>query len=153
MAHIAEYIVSIDVNHITKPPSQPSNALVRTQLLQHLKFFVLAQAYLSCLQNQLHPEKPFTWGLRQPDPPWKYQVFPKERRLPVLNSSTKGVDVEKAISATSVPTSHNIDKLTLAPSGLKKRLNQYISVRRRKISVPELGPMTAVQELAIDSRI
>ncbi|KAI3572963.1 Up-regulated during septation-domain-containing protein, partial [Fusarium oxysporum f. sp. albedinis] len=128
MAHIAEYIVSIDVNHITKPPSQPSNAL-----------------------NQLHPEKPFTWGLRQPDPPWKYQVFPKERRLPVLNSSTKGVDVEKAISATSVPTSHNIDKLTLAPSGLKKRLNQYISVRRRKISVPELGPMTAVQELAIDS--
>ncbi|KAM5529094.1 hypothetical protein FOXYSP1_16938 [Fusarium oxysporum f. sp. phaseoli] len=103
------------------------------------------------LQNQLHPEKPFTWGVRQPEPPRKYQFFPKERRLPVLNSRTKGVDVEKAISTPSLPTSDKIDKLALAPSGLKKRLNQYSLVRQRKISVPELGPMTAVQELAIDS--
>ncbi|KAH7205303.1 Up-regulated during septation-domain-containing protein [Fusarium oxysporum] len=128
MAHIAEYIVSIDVNHITKPPSQSSNDL-----------------------NQLHPEKPFTWGVRQPDPPRKYQFFPKERRLPVLNSRTKGVDVEKAISTPSLPTSDKIDKLAPAPSGLKKRLNQYSLARQRKISVPELGPMTAVQELDIDS--
>ncbi|KAF5253633.1 hypothetical protein FOXYS1_14499 [Fusarium oxysporum] len=128
MAHIAEHIVSIDVNHITKPPSQSSNDL-----------------------NQLHPEKSFTWGVRQPDPPRKYQFFPKERRLPVLNSRTKGVDVEKAISTPSLPKSDKIDKLALAPSGLKKRLNQYSLVRQRKISVPELGPMTAVQEPAIDS--
>ncbi|EXL66053.1 hypothetical protein FOPG_17752 [Fusarium oxysporum f. sp. conglutinans race 2 54008] len=128
MAHIAEYIVSIDVDHITRPPSQSSNDL-----------------------NQLHPEKPFTWGVRQPDPPRKYQFFPQETRLPVLNSRTKGVDVEKAISTPSLPTSDRIDKLALAPSGLTKRLNQYILVRQRKISVPELGPMTAVQELAIDS--
>ncbi|KAJ4131241.1 hypothetical protein NW765_017133 [Fusarium oxysporum] len=128
MAHIAEYIVSIDVDHITRPPSQSSNDL-----------------------NQLHPEKPFTWGVRQPDPPRKYQFFPKETRLPVLNSRTKGVDVEKAISTPSLPTGDRIDKLALAPSGLTKRLNQYILVRQRKISVPELGPMTAVQELAIDS--
>ncbi|KAL5610434.1 hypothetical protein FOBRF1_006551 [Fusarium oxysporum] len=129
MAHIAEYIVSID-NHITKPPSQSSNDL-----------------------NQLHPEKPFTWEVRQPDPPRKYQFFPKERRLPALNSRTKGVDVEKAISTPSLPTSDKIDKLALAPSGLEKRLNQYSLVRQRKISVPELGPMTAVQELAIDSPV
>ncbi|QKD57063.2 Up-regulated during septation-domain-containing protein [Fusarium oxysporum Fo47] len=113
MAHIAEYIVSIDVDHITRPPSQSSNDL--------------------------------------PDPPRKYQFFPQETRLPVLNSRTKGVDVEKAISTPSLPTSDRIDKLALAPSGLTKRLNQYILVRQRKISVPELGPMTAVQELAIDS--
>ncbi|KAH7471461.1 hypothetical protein FOMA001_g13186 [Fusarium oxysporum f. sp. matthiolae] len=50
-----------------------------------------------------------------------------------------------------MPTSDKIDKLTLAPSGLKKRLNQYSLVRWRKTSVPELGPMTAVQELSIDS--
>ncbi|WKT53563.1 hypothetical protein QSH57_004125 [Fusarium oxysporum f. sp. vasinfectum] len=128
MANIAEYIVRNDVNHIQKPPSWSSNDL-----------------------NQLHPEKPFTWGVRQPDPPRKYQFFPKERKLPVLNSRTKGVDVKKAISTPSLPTSDKIDKLALAPSGLKKRLNQYSLVRQRKISVPELGPMTAVQELAIDS--
>jgi hypothetical protein len=95
---------------------------------------------------------PFTWELRQPDPLRKYQLFPKKRRLPVLNSRTKGVDVEKAISTLSVPTSDKIDKLALAPSGLKKRLDQYSLVRQRKISVPELGPMTAVQGLTIDSR-
>ncbi|EXL66165.1 hypothetical protein FOPG_17642 [Fusarium oxysporum f. sp. conglutinans race 2 54008] len=128
MAHIAKCVVNIDANHVPKPPSQSSNDL-----------------------NQLHPEMPFTWGLRQPDPPRKYQLFPKERRLPVLNSRTKGVDVEKAISTPSVPTSDKIGKLALAPSGLKKRLNQYSLVRQRKISVPEFGPVTAVQDLAIDS--
>ncbi|KAH7205111.1 Up-regulated during septation-domain-containing protein [Fusarium redolens] len=132
MAHIAGYIVNIDVNHITKPPSHPG--------LPSLS-----------LQNQLHPEKPFTWEVRQPDPPRKYQFFPKERRLPVLNSRTKGVDVEKGISTPSLLTSDKIDKLALASSGLKKRLKQYSLVLQRKISVPELGPMTAVQELAIDS--
>jgi hypothetical protein len=96
---------------------------------------------------------PFTWGVRQAGPPRQYQLFPKERRLPVLSSSTKGVAVEKAISAPSVATSDKIDKLALAPSGLKKRLNKYSLIRRRKISVPELGSMTAVQELAIDSRM
>ncbi|KAG7425168.1 hypothetical protein Forpi1262_v013712 [Fusarium oxysporum f. sp. raphani] len=94
---------------------------------------------------------PLTWGVRQPDPPRKYQLLPKERRLPVLNSRTKDVDVEKAISAPSVPTSDKIHKLALAPSGLKKWLNQYSLIRQRNISVPELGPMTAVQDLAIDS--
>ncbi|EXA30601.1 hypothetical protein FOVG_18021 [Fusarium oxysporum f. sp. pisi HDV247] len=113
MANIAEYIVSIDVNHIKKPPSQPSNAL-----------------------NQLHPEKPCTWGLRQPDPPWKYQLFPKERRLPVLNSSTKGVDVEKAISATSWPE-EKAQPVYFGPTAQNQCTRAWA--------------MTAVQELAIDS--
>ncbi|KAI3572659.1 Up-regulated during septation-domain-containing protein [Fusarium oxysporum f. sp. albedinis] len=128
MAHIAKCVINIDANHVTKPHSQSSNDL-----------------------NQLHPEMPLTWGVRQPDPPRKYQLLPKERRLPVLNSRTKGVDVEKAISAPSVPTSDKIHKLALAPSGLKKWLNQYSLIRQRNISIPELGPMTAVQDLAIDS--
>ncbi|EXA28492.1 hypothetical protein FOVG_19908 [Fusarium oxysporum f. sp. pisi HDV247] len=128
MAHVAKCFVNIDANHVAKPHSQSSNDL-----------------------NQLDPEMPFIWGVRQPDPPQKYQLFPKERRLPVLNSKIKGMDVEKAISTPSVPTSDKIDKLTLAPSGLKKRLNQYSLVRQRKISVPELGPMIAVRDLAIDS--
>lgn len=37
-------------------------------------------------------------------------------------------------------------------NGLKKRLNQHSLARRRKISVPEVGPMTTVQELSMDSR-
>ncbi|KAF4454315.1 hypothetical protein F53441_3131 [Fusarium austroafricanum] len=36
-------------------------------------------------------------------------------------------------------------------NGLKKRLNQHSLARRRKISVPEVGPMTTVQELSMDS--
>ncbi|KAJ4224588.1 hypothetical protein NW757_014348 [Fusarium falciforme] len=130
MVHIAKCIVDIDANHTTKPPPQSPNDLKASPLPQ--------------------PEKPFTWRMQHPDPWRKYQVFSMERRLQVLNSSTKAVDVEKAVPASSVPTSDKQDK-QLAPNGLKKRLKQHSLVQRRKISVPEIGPMTTVQELAMDS--
>ncbi|KAH7119331.1 Up-regulated during septation-domain-containing protein [Dactylonectria macrodidyma] len=88
--------------------------------------------------------------MQHPDPPRKYQLFPTERRLLVLNSSTKAVDIENAVPTSSVPTSDKTDK-QLAPNGLKKRLNQHSLVQRRKISVSGIGPMTTVQELAMDS--
>ncbi|KAF5010030.1 hypothetical protein FDECE_3809 [Fusarium decemcellulare] len=98
---------------------------------------------------QPQSEKPFTWRMQQPEPPRKYQLFPKERRLPILNSS-KGTDPEKATTAASVPASDKAEKQSTS-NGLKKRLNQHNLVRRRKISVPEVGPMTTVQELSMDS--
>lgn len=41
--------------------------------------------------------------------------------------------------------------LTLSTT-FRKKLKEPIHNRRRKISVPEIGPMTTVQELAMDSR-
>ncbi|RSL87364.1 hypothetical protein CEP52_015555 [Fusarium oligoseptatum] len=88
----------------------------------------------------------------QPDPPRKYQLFPKERRLPILNSG-KNAESEKgapAAAGTSASTNEKAEKQSV-PNSFKKRLNQASLVRRRKISVPEVGPMTTVQELSMDS--
>ncbi|RSL42521.1 hypothetical protein CEP53_012142 [Fusarium sp. AF-6] len=130
MAHIAKCIVDIDASHITKPTSQPGNEL----------------------KTSPQPEKPFTWRMQQPDPPRKYQLFPKERRLPILNSG-KNAESEKgapAAAGTSASTNEKAEKQSV-PNSFKKRLNQASLVRRRKISVPEVGPMTTVQELSMDS--
>jgi hypothetical protein len=96
-------------------------------------------------------EKPFTWRMQQPDPSKKYQLFPKERKLPILNSS-KAVDPDKATMGPSIAASDKTDNQQTTLNGLKKRLNQHSLARRRKISVPEVGPMTTVQELSMDSR-
>lgn len=79
--------------------------------------------------------------------PKRYQLFPRERQLPVLNSS-KAVDSDKA--SNMAPT--GADKPSAAAS-LKTKISQHSLVRRRKISVPELGPMTTVQEVPMDSRM
>ncbi|KAF9767438.1 hypothetical protein IL306_000006 [Fusarium sp. DS 682] len=86
--------------------------------------------------------------MQQSDSSKKYQLFPKERKLPVLNSS-KAVDPDKAAMASMTANDKTDNQTTL--NGLKKRLNQHSLARRRKISVPEVGPMTTVQELSMDS--
>ncbi|KAI8725195.1 Uds1 domain-containing protein [Fusarium sp. LHS14.1] len=128
MAHIAKCIVDIDANHITKPTSQPASEL----------------------KTSPQPEKPFTWRMQQPEPPKKYQLFPRERRLPILNSGKNPESEKGAPAAPSASTNEKAEKQS-APSTFKKRLNQASLVRRRKISVPEVGPMTTVQELSMDS--
>lgn len=91
----------------------------------------------------------------QPQPPpsqqKRYQLFPRERQLPVLNSS-RVLDLEKASTPAVNQQDHKVDKASVA-STLKTRINQHSIVRRRKVSVPELGPMTTVQEVPMDSRM
>ncbi|KAM0552568.1 hypothetical protein ACHAPJ_007897 [Fusarium lateritium] len=133
MAHIAKCIVDIDTSYKTKQTPQLPHDLKTSP--------------------QPQSEKPFTWRMQQPEPPKKYQLFPKERKLPILNSS-KGVDPEKASMAPSLLANEKAEKQTITngvTNGLKKRLNQHSIARRRKISVPEVGPMTTVQELSMDS--
>ncbi|KAF7545694.1 hypothetical protein G7Z17_g8981 [Cylindrodendrum hubeiense] len=89
--------------------------------------------------------------MQQPEPPRKYQLFPKERKLPVLNANNKPPDVEKPLPIPGGQANEKTDKQQSTGSGLKKRLNQHSIVRRRKVSVPELGPMTTVQEVSMDS--
>ncbi|KPM37062.1 hypothetical protein AK830_g9481 [Neonectria ditissima] len=132
MAHIAKCIVDVDTttSHISKQASHHPNEL-------------------KDIPPPL-PEKPFTWRMQQPEPPRKYQLFPKERKLPVLNSNKPPPDVEKPLPAVGGQANDKTEKQSTA-SSLKKRLNQHSIVRRRKVSVPELGPMTTVQEVAMDS--
>lgn len=76
---------------------------------------------------------------------------PLERQAQLLYSTT--------------PTDATVSPLTLyqndeeaaehpdVAATLKTRITQHSIVRRRKISVPELGPMTTVQEVPMDSRM
>jgi hypothetical protein len=84
------------------------------------------------------------------DQPKRYQFFPRERQLPVLNSP-KAMDTDK-LFGTAALLNDRIDKPSTA-SSLKNKFSQHSLVRRRKISVPELGPMTTVQEVPMDSRM
>lgn len=70
----------------------------------------------------------------------------------MLNSNNKAPDVEKPLPVPGGQANDKAEKQSTG-SGLKKRLNQHGIVRRRKVSVPELGPMTTVQEVSMDSRM
>ncbi|KAM3459771.1 hypothetical protein NHJ6243_006604 [Beauveria neobassiana] len=83
----------------------------------------------------------------QADQPQRYQLFPKDRPLPTPNTlpPTKALPIPQASE-----TSEKNEK-TSPLAGIRIRLNQNNLVRRRKVSVPELGPMTTVQEVSMDS--
>ncbi|KAI0143874.1 hypothetical protein F4776DRAFT_653360 [Hypoxylon sp. NC0597] len=75
----------------------------------------------------------------------KYQLFPREKQLPPVTSG-KQLDPEQAFAMAM----GQADKPSVA-NGLRMRIKEHNLTRRRKISVPELGPMTTVQEVAMDS--
>lgn len=77
----------------------------------------------------------------------KYQLFPKGG----LSGASKGMDPEQAF-AHAISKTEKSDKLSAATNGLRLRIKEHNLTRRRKISVPELGPMTTVQEVSMDSR-
>jgi hypothetical protein len=80
----------------------------------------------------------------------KYQLFPKG---PSTASTGKSLDPEQAF-ALAMGQGQKSDK-TERPNvgnGLRLRIKEHNLTRRRKVSVPELGPMTTVQEVPMDSR-
>jgi hypothetical protein len=90
--------------------------------------------------------QPFAWRML-PTEQRKYQLFPKDKQLPNLNLN-KSPDPETAFALAM--GDRNDKQAAGAP--LRLRVNQQNPARRRKISVPELEPMTTVQEIAMDSR-
>lgn len=92
-------------------------------------------------------EKPFVWRMHQPER--KYQLFPKDRQPAA--SPGKALDPEQAFALAMGQNGEKTDKNS-AGNGLRIRIKEHNLIRRRKVSVPELGPMTTVQEVAMDSR-
>ncbi|KAK2597482.1 hypothetical protein QQS21_005952 [Conoideocrella luteorostrata] len=123
MAHIASCVANLENGYISKP-SSPSPSM------------------LSTTPPTSTFDKAFTWRMLPADAK-KYQLFPKDKPLPSLNAN-KTLDPEMAFEL-AMSDKH------AAGSNLRLRLNQHASARRRKISVPELEPMTTVQEVAMDS--
>lgn len=95
-------------------------------------------------------ERPYIWRMQQPEQQRRYQLFPKERQLPMPNN--KIVDADKAL-AMATPSNADKSEKPSAIAGLKIRINQHNMVRRRKVSVPDAGPMTTVHEVPMDSRM
>ncbi|KAI0134632.1 Up-regulated during septation-domain-containing protein [Xylariales sp. AK1849] len=79
----------------------------------------------------------------------KYQLFPRERQLPPVNAG-KQLDPEQAFAAAMGQSGDKAEKSEKS-AGLRLRIKEHNLIRRRKVSVPELGPMTTVQEVAMDS--
>jgi hypothetical protein len=158
MAHIADCMADADARSISKPdsPILPFD-MVRLQL-QHLRCSS-SRSYHLFQRNQpsVVPEKLFTWRMQpsqQPAAPApeqrRYQLFPRERQLPLLNHS-KPAETEKTTTIVATPKDDKPDKPFA--STLRTKISQHSLVRRRKVSVPELGPMTTVHEVPMDSRM
>ncbi|KAL2262925.1 hypothetical protein VTK26DRAFT_8915 [Humicola hyalothermophila] len=91
-------------------------------------------------------DKPFAWRMQHPER--KYQLFPKDRQGSA--SPARALDPEQAFALAMSQSGERADKMA-AGAGLRIRIKEHNLIRRRKISVPELGPMTTVQEVTMDS--
>jgi len=85
------------------------------------------------------------------NPERKYQLFPKDRQATA--APDKAVDPGQAYALAMSQSGDKSEKMT-AVTGLRIRIKEHHNlIRRRKISVPELSPMTTVQEVSMDSRM
>ncbi|KAI1737066.1 hypothetical protein F4680DRAFT_430165 [Xylaria scruposa] len=93
-------------------------------------------------------EKKSAWRMQHQEGR-KYQLFPKDRQLPPVTAA-KPLDLDQACGAAMNQSPEKPEKSGIS-NGLLLRIKQQNLTRRRKVSVPELGPMTTVQEVSMDS--
>jgi hypothetical protein len=93
-------------------------------------------------------KRPYLWRMQHPESR-KYQLFPREQQLPPVTAG-KQLDPEQAFAVAMAQNGEKAEKAE--KSSLRLRIKEHNLNRRRKVSVPELGPMTTVQEVAMDSR-
>ncbi|KAI8224671.1 hypothetical protein K4K56_002008 [Colletotrichum sp. SAR 10_98] len=79
----------------------------------------------------------------------KYQLFPKDRPT---RPPPKSLDPEQAFALAMGQPEKTEKPCSSSSSGsLRLRIKEHNLIRRRKVSIPELGPMTTVQEVPMDS--
>ena len=89
----------------------------------------------------------YVWRMHQPSESRKYQLFPAKDKLSIT-AGRKSPDPETVLSSTMGQAEKDRSLL----SAVRTKPKEQTLIRRRKVSVPELGPMTTVQEIAMDSR-
>ncbi|KAI1380728.1 hypothetical protein F4677DRAFT_196025 [Hypoxylon crocopeplum] len=136
MAHIAACMVDSD----------GESSSLRSYIVNAFSAQASTDSLLSLSSSE--EKKPFAWRMQNPETR-KYQLFPREKQLlPVTGG--KQLDPEQAFAMAMGQPIEKTDKPSVA-NGLRMRIKEHNLTRRRKISVPELGPMTTVQEVAMDS--
>ncbi|KAI9682642.1 MAG: hypothetical protein M1829_006629 [Trizodia sp. TS-e1964] len=98
-------------------------------------------------------EKPHVWRLKPQTEMAKYQLWPPRSRISSLahrvpTDSDRSHAIPEPRSASAMSHSSN-SSFSIGPSATI-RIKDNLS-RRRKVNVPELGPMTTVQEASMDS--
>lgn len=134
MAHIVNCMLEADQDHIShsQPSAMPGSPVSRLETLSE------------------KPDKSYVWRMYQPSER-KYQLFPRKEQP--QSAPGKGLDPEQAFALAMSQNTSTVDKSEKSPpgSGLRLRIKEHNLNRRRKVSVPELGPMTTVQEVPMDS--
>jgi hypothetical protein len=93
----------------------------------------------------------FIWRMHQPtEITRKYQLFPSKDK-PFIQTGRRSPESEKT-TLPAVGTSNNIPTQPILGTAMRLKAKEQSLIRRRKASVSELGPMTTVQEVAMDSR-
>ncbi|KAJ6783927.1 hypothetical protein PWT90_09316 [Aphanocladium album] len=147
MAHIATCMAP-EPSTITKPAS-PARAMFSVSFSSPLlaRNFHIDKQPVQSSSPPKHSTKSFAaLKAAQAEQPQRYQLFPRDKPLPTPNTP----NTSKALPIPQPQPSENSGKSSPL-SGIRIRLNQNNLVRRRKVSVPELGPMTTVQEISMDS--
>lgn len=92
----------------------------------------------------------YVWRMHQPTEPRKYQLFPTLEKLS-MSTGRRSPDAESepAVLKSTIVA----ERERSGPGNLLRKTKEATLIRRRKISVPELGPMTTVQEVSMDSRM
>jgi hypothetical protein len=93
----------------------------------------------------------FVWRMHQPTEPRKYQLFPAKEKLSI-SAGRKSPDPETVFAVAMGQNGLAEKDRSLLGTVLRTKSKEPTLIRRRKVSVPELGPMTTVQEIAMDSR-
>ncbi|KAK8124567.1 uncharacterized protein PG998_000326 [Apiospora kogelbergensis] len=94
----------------------------------------------------LEEKKPFAWRMFQPESR-KYQLFPKGDNKQTTGKQLDPEEAQAVALGQSSEMAEDADKV----NDLRIRIKERNLTRRRKVSVPELGPMTTVHEVAMDS--
>ncbi|PVH80517.1 hypothetical protein DL98DRAFT_571819 [Cadophora sp. DSE1049] len=144
MAHIADLLVG-------PPSSLGLNNYIARELSPHSPNEASpATNDSSCTDDS---EK-YVWRMHQPTEPRKYQLFPAAKEKLSIAAGQKNGDVESSQSTTAGQNGTNEKDRSLLTNALRlglKPKEQPVN-RRRKPSMPtDLGPMTTVQEVAMDS--
>ncbi|KAI5861249.1 hypothetical protein GGS23DRAFT_577757 [Durotheca rogersii] len=138
MAHIAACLVDSDTESV---------ASLRSYIANVFSADASTDSLLSTSSSE--EKKPFVWRMQNPESTRKYQLFPKEKHLPSV-ASGKQLDPEQAFAMAMGQPVDRADKSSVT-NGLRMRIKEHNLNRRRKVSVTELGPMTTVQEVSMDS--
>ncbi|KAH7350591.1 Up-regulated during septation-domain-containing protein [Rhexocercosporidium sp. MPI-PUGE-AT-0058] len=144
MAHIADLMVgpssSLGLNNyiareLSPPPPKETSSATNES---------------SCTDDS---EK-YVWRMHQPTEPRKYQLFPAAKEKLSIAAGQKNGEAESSQSTVAGQNGTNEKDRSLLTNALRlglKPKEQAVN-RRRKPSMPaELGPMTTVQEVAMDS--